>query len=1260
MHKLEREGALASLLDSIFRFPGDAVTTSDHVAHVLNLIDLPILVVDKAFKPRLVNREGEELLKRQSIVFGDRSRRGNCAAFKALMKPEVIAALRHGKARLVPPVPPPDPADAGMRTVVCPGRIQGADLAFLVAFPNCTAEDFDLNAAVQWLFEGFRFGALMIGADLTHRIFNQRGLDIFRLKADEALGKRTSEINPSRQAKVLEEQFSHMIRHGETRIEEAYPVASAKLGVIRSRLMAWPVWTRDGEPEGLVVLIDPLPAQPPASMPDSKTLEMLGREGYLHGPPIFCTHVDGKISVMTAAANALVAGGPAGRTVNFKTDLRWVNPQIVQGLYDDLLRGARSVTAMADLDTPGGRKPMRIAGHGVRDLGEIVSQAMFVLADASEYESTRKMLADTVRTLAAEKDILERAMECLDMPIAIVGGDLKIISVNAALARRLNISPAQAAGKHLSDVIGTADRTGMTAVFRNVIEQETEVHLPRFNHIMRDGRVMPMEVAVYPIRVEGKPCGLAVARELVEIENLEVEAAKWSGLFGALASDAWDGVVVLDRDGVVTHVNPVIVATFQTGNRLVGRSYSDLLSAEERKPLRTMVERVLRSGERASTGPVRIHKKDTNEEISLDLDLVPLADRRGAVDGLIAILHFTTRAVRLERELERHSQNLEKLVAERTEEISAANRLLANTVSRMTAVAKSCAVLGSARSVESLYEVFLEQVAGIVGTTYASLAVVESRDGTAGITSRHVGEPPPSGSEVSGAVETDLADAVSGKDREPLRQPRPDLMLADIDLGEARGVLAVWRGDGEFSSVDSSLVGLLASHLASALPATRYLVGLRSSRDRADCLRRIAMGVAGASSADRAIESVAQELAGVLAVDRFLWMVAGRQSELWVREIFSQSGVAGASAARVLTRQLFNPDHARAVSMARGRSFCEMLDGSGPEAPPAQRGTASEAGPEPHQGCPFGGRASRGEVAAKVRAVLERAGMLQESSRALVVAPVMLSEGSWSLLCAEGADGARLSRDDTCFMCVAASMIGYVWRTADAASSVRRLEAAGETVSDIVHDLKYPLNKIRATLAGARSAAEGDAGGSRAISVVASEIEKLAALAQELAEVSNPAGRKPEILDAREITAHCIDLISGDLGKRQGEIRNEIGVVPPIFADRRDVTRALLNVLSNGVEAAAADGAVTITARVMEPRPGLRMVGLVFEDSGPGVPPGEVDRVFDAFYSTKEGGQGLGLFSAKKRARASGGDVTCEIGPGGRSRFVVAFPTVVG
>jgi two-component system sensor histidine kinase PilS (NtrC family) len=118
--------------------------------------------------------------------------------------------------------------------------------------------------------------------------------------------------------------------------------------------------------------------------------------------------------------------------------------------------------------------------------------------------------------------------------------------------------------------------------------------------------------------------------------------------------------------------------------------------------------------------------------------------------------------------------------------------------------------------------------------------------------------------------------------------------------------------------------------------------------------------------------------------------------------------------------------------------------------------------------------------------------------------------------------------------------------------------------------------------------------------------------------------------------------------------------VPPVFANRKDVKNILINILANCIEAAGPGGWVDIKVAADDSRMDGHCVTLTVTDSGQGVPKDEIDKVFDPFYSTKETGSGVGLFSAKKRARANGGDVVCEIGPDGKSRFVIWFPQAMG
>jgi signal transduction histidine kinase len=178
-----------------------------------------------------------------------------------------------------------------------------------------------------------------------------------------------------------------------------------------------------------------------------------------------------------------------------------------------------------------------------------------------------------------------------------------------------------------------------------------------------------------------------------------------------------------------------------------------------------------------------------------------------------------------------------------------------------------------------------------------------------------------------------------------------------------------------------------------------------------------------------------------------------------------------------------------------------------------------------------------------------------------------------------------------------------------------------------------------------------------AINEIDNEISTLNLLAEELIDISNRRGRQPEILDVCEVITHCISLMERDTASRSVTVRMEVdSPAPPAFANRKDLKNIIINILANCVEAAGDDGWVKVTVGQGDEGSNGGKVEMVVTDSGPGVPEDLVGRVFDPFYTTKLEGRGIGLFSAKKRANANGGDVSCEIGEDGRSRFVISLP----
>jgi len=112
--------------------------------------------------------------------------------------------------------------------------------------------------------------------------------------------------------------------------------------------------------------------------------------------------------------------------------------------------------------------------------------------------------------------------------------------------------------------------------------------------------------------------------------------------------------------------------------------------------------------------------------------------------------------------------------------------------------------------------------------------------------------------------------------------------------------------------------------------------------------------------------------------------------------------------------------------------------------------------------------------------------------------------------------------------------------------------------------------------------------------------------------------------------------------------------LPPSATDAARVEQILINLLTNAVRHAPENGNVTVRARAGESRLTIEVI-----DDGPGIPPGELDRVFDV-YVTKAGeesrGTGLGLPLSRRLARLLGGELRASAAPGGGGCFELELP----
>jgi signal transduction histidine kinase len=123
-----------------------------------------------------------------------------------------------------------------------------------------------------------------------------------------------------------------------------------------------------------------------------------------------------------------------------------------------------------------------------------------------------------------------------------------------------------------------------------------------------------------------------------------------------------------------------------------------------------------------------------------------------------------------------------------------------------------------------------------------------------------------------------------------------------------------------------------------------------------------------------------------------------------------------------------------------------------------------------------------------------------------------------------------------------------------------------------------------------------------------------------------------------------LSLTSQQLGQRQIEVETDLPEsLPEIFAVSSQVQQIFFNLILNSLDAMPAGGTIKIRAREFE-----HGIEIIFQDTGPGIPENRRNDIFEPYFSTKEGGTGLGLTVSYNIVTAHGGtlDLVNEHEPG--------------
>ena len=259
-----------------------------------------------------------------------------------------------------------------------------------------------------------------------------------------------------------------------------------------------------------------------------------------------------------------------------------------------------------------------------------------------------------------------------------------------------------------------------------------------------------------------------------------------------------------------------------------------------------------------------------------------------------------------------------------------------------------------------------------------------------------------------------------------------------------------------------------------------------------------------------------------------------------------------------------------------------------------------------------------------------------------------------------------LDRLDQSFATGGADEIGSLSQLLDTmtqrlrASATRLKEAerratTGDLARQINHDVKNGLAPIRHVLRHLGQVAKESPDQLGAIyqermGTLESSVSYLENLSRNYARLSPPLNQ-----DRTDIGILLQDIARGYGGST--EIAVQPGAsVPPIRVDGVVLRRILENLVANAVDAAAATNGRVMLLSEMVPHENDPRVRLVVADTGQGMSREQLDRAFDDFYTSKEGGTGLGLSVVRRLVADLGGSLRVDTAPGQGSRFVVELP----
>ncbi|HXD74933.1 MAG TPA: ATP-binding protein [Vicinamibacterales bacterium] len=225
----------------------------------------------------------------------------------------------------------------------------------------------------------------------------------------------------------------------------------------------------------------------------------------------------------------------------------------------------------------------------------------------------------------------------------------------------------------------------------------------------------------------------------------------------------------------------------------------------------------------------------------------------------------------------------------------------------------------------------------------------------------------------------------------------------------------------------------------------------------------------------------------------------------------------------------------------------------------------------------------------------------------------------------------------------------------DTEQALKKLTAVTRLSAGIAHELKNPLNAavIHLELLKQQLAEASDSSAADHVAIIAAQMRRLDEVVQGFLRFIRPENLRLETVSVSSLFESIMPIVKAEADQRLVQITVDIPAsVPDVRVDSGMMQQALLNLAINACQAMPDGGRLRLAASAA----GGNRVEIACEDTGVGIAPDNLEKIFNLYFTTKEGGSGIGLSMVYRTVQLHDGELEVQSTPGHGTTFRMLLP----